>query len=1049
METQARRVFYHWPLAILIAVFCALAGSFSLLVPLNEAVDEESHFDLVRFIAEQKRFPMTNQERVSLGDKGDASPIYHGVVALLSQHVDVSSLPKRYFVSPAKQAIPYDSTLTTQDLHTEDELFPFRGIVLAWHLARLVSVPLSALTIIAIYLTAFAIYPQQRYFALGVAGFAAFVPRFVFNSAVVNDDNLVIPLVAFAIYFLIRVIQGDERTRTFLILGILIGLATITKYHSLVLLPEMTIVFIALAWRNQAVWKQWLKRWAWVMSGYVVTAGWWFLYLFSRFNRVAELGLVGGLLAPLGDPTTTEVAALQPTLLSIRWSWIIPVFRTFWIVPRPLRVSALEVIYQVLIILTVIAALGLLRLSYNRFISHRPDRWRLDIALLGLHLLIYLAIVFARYQLFVARGTSPPAHSTQGRHLYPALISIAFFYVLGWRAVLTMRPWRPKKLEVARSNNPFLAGTINSGLLTLSIASLLIFIRPSYLPFLPIVTLEPDEVAISHRMNVAFVEGLNFVGYNLYAPGRADGILPVHLYWQANAEHDRNYVAQICLRDSEGNSVSCHWGHPADGLYPTRAWDVGYVIRDERALPLPSCLGPGDYELTLSVWSLRNDRASTTLDGTEPVRKPLSLGSVTLNTGPQLPKRDTYLCIANGCYAKEQMTPLRIRQTLTVISYQRDPLAQAGSETVRFVLNNAPQPQPRTEWLPFQAGSVYQCPNGQGVQTHTFIVDPSVAPGPYALEMNNQLKEEISVRVETHPRNFNSPPDPKTDLNVSFAKQLHLLGYDVDLSPRWPDEPIEVTTYWQTQQKMPKNYNLALHLIDNTQTTQQLVDHFLGDLYPNVLWEPGEFTQDRHILQANRQTRLPGLYTLELRLYDYSQGRFKPLPMTDMETNRPIDSGPILGQVRIMDPARTEPPSHEKIVNLGQEIRLLGYDLTNSQASPGQSLSLALHWEAIVPPSTDYTVFTQLIGPDGLVWGQKDNQPQQGRYPTTAWSVKDRVVDRYDILVREDAPGGAYRLLAGMYDLATGERLPAVDENGQRLPNDAIVISTIEIVGKP
>jgi len=315
--------------------------------------------------------------------------------------------------------------------------------------------------------------------------------------------------------------------------------------------------------------------------------------------------------------------------------------------------------------------------------------------------------------------------------------------------------------------------------------------------------------------------------------------------------------------------------------------------------------------------------------------------------------------------------------------------------------------------------------------------------------MSNQLEEAFSVRVATHPRNFLSPPDPETDLGISFANQVNLLGYDVDLSPRWPDDPIEATTYWRTQQKTAQNYNAALHLLDNTRTTQQLYDHFLGNLYPNTLWAPGEFTQDRYIIPGSYQSRLPGLYTLELRLYSYTQGGFVPLPMADIETNQPIERNPILGQIRIMDPARTKPPPHTKIVELGQEIRLLGYDLADTQARPGEAVSLALHWEAIAQPATNYTVFTQLIGPDGLVWGQQDNQPQQGRYPTTAWSIGDGVVDRYDIPVREDAPVGSYTLLVGMYDLATGERLPAVDEPGNRLPNDAVVLGTVDVVREP
>jgi hypothetical protein len=1039
----------HWPLGILIAVFCALAASISLLLPLNEAVDEESHFDLVRFIAENHRIPMTNQERASLGDKGDASPVYHGLVAVISQHVDVSPLPRRHTISAAKQAIPYDTVLTTQDIHTQDELFPFRGIVLAWRLARLVSIPLNVLTIVAAYLTALAIYPQQRLFALAVAGFVAFVPHFDFNSAVINDDNLVIPLVSFAIYYQVRIVQGDERARAFVMLGVLTGMAVITKYHSLVLLPEITFVFFVLAWRNRVVWKEWLKRWVWVMLSFVISTVWWFFFLFSRFNRVAELGLVGGLLAPLGDPTTTEAADLDLSSLSISWRWVGPVFRSFWIVARPLHVSALEFAYLVLIILTVIAFIGLLRVTYQHVTTRQPGNWRLDIVLLGLNLLLYLAIVAGRYQVFVARGTPPPPYSTQGRHLYPAIISIAFFYVLGWRAALEAFPWwRFRSVQETHSSNLVLAGAISFGLLTLSVANFFFIVRPSYLPNLPIVALSPDEASISYRANGALVEGLSFVGYNLETRRRVDSVLPVELYWQANATHDRDYVARLCLQDGEGETISCHWGYPAGGLYPTRAWDIGYLIRDERAVPLPVCLAAGNYELTLSVWPLRDDVASTLIDETDPAQKPLPLGSVRLMAPPEQAHSDVYLCTGEGCYTGGPITLSQIRQTLTVVSYQRDATNQAGDESMHFIPTDASVASP-TGWLPFQDSRVYRCPDGQMFQTHTFILDQSVPPGSYTLEINNQLREAFSLRVATRPRNFKSPPNPETDLGISVANQIDLLGYDVDLSPRWPDDSIEVTTYWQTRQRTAQVYNVALHLLDNGLTTQRLDDHYLGGLYPNTLWAPGEYTLDRHILDGSHRPSLPGLYTLELRLYDYSQGLFEPLPMADIETNQPIDSNLVLGQVRIMDPASTQPPAHAKVVTLGQEIQLLGYDLPDTQVRPGESLSLALYWKAIAQPSTDYTVFTQLVGPDGTVWGQQDNQPQQGRYPTTAWSASDTVVDRYSLSVREGAPAGSYNLLGGMYDLATGERSPAIDAGGHRLPNDAIVLSAIEVVGQP
>ena len=90
-------------------------------------------------------------------------------------------------------------------------------------------------------------------------------------------------------------------------------------------------------------------------------------------------------------------------------------------------------------------------------------------------------------------------------------------------------------------------------------------------------------------------------------------------------------------------------------------------------------------------------------------------------------------------------------------------------------------------------------------------------------------------------------------------------------------------------------------------------------------------------------------------------------------------------------------------------------------------------------------MFTQLIGPDGLVWGQQDNQPQAGRYPTTSWNLRDKVVDRYDLELREGAPVGEYRLIVGMYDLKTGQRLAAVDKEGNHLADDAIMLTTINV----
>jgi hypothetical protein len=57
--------------------------------------------------------------------------------------------------------------------------------------------------------------------------------------------------------------------------------------------------------------------------------------------------------------------------------------------------------------------------------------------------------------------------------------------------------------------------------------------------------------------------------------------------------------------------------------------------------------------------------------------------------------------------------------------------------------------------------------------------------------------------------------------------------------------------------------------------------------------------------------------------------------------------------------------------------------------------------------------------------------------------MHDKVVDRYELRLREGAPPGEYRLLVGMYDLTTGQRLPATDLNGQALADNAILLTTL------
>jgi len=94
---------------------------------------------------------------------------------------------------------------------------------------------------------------------------------------------------------------------------------------------------------------------------------------------------------------------------------------------------------------------------------------------------------------------------------------------------------------------------------------------------------------------------------------------------------------------------------------------------------------------------------------------------------------------------------------------------------------------------------------------------------------------------------------------------------------------------------------------------------------------------------------------------------------------------------------------------------------------------LTLYWQTSAPLDAEYTVFVHSLNAQGELVGQADGPPVANHYPTTVWRSGEIVQDS-----RLVPPGERY--LVGLYDPATGERLPAFAADGTRLADDAVVL---------
>ena len=141
--------------------------------------------------------------------------------------------------------------------------------------------------------------------------------------------------------------------------------------------------------------------------------------------------------------------------------------------------------------------------------------------------------------------------------------------------------------------------------------------------------------------------------------------------------------------------------------------------------------------------------------------------------------------------------------------------------------------------------------------------------------------------------------------------------------------------------------------------------------------------------------------------------------------------------------APSDNPASSENSTFGESIRLNSYRLGPLHQHPGGLLDLALTWEARAKVSADYSVFVHLVSKDGRLVAQQDGAPVGGFSPTSTWSAGNTVQDRHALLLPGDVGPGQYEVWLGLYNPATGERVPVRLADGTSA--DHVVLTDIEV----
>ncbi len=585
----------HAQLLALAGVFTLLGLVYSLTTPLFEAPDEVWHYAYVRYLAEEHTLPALDAADNPAYQEVAQPPLYYAVAALVSSGIQDDDLEDLMWSNPG---FGYQAGGTVNDnknmlIHTEREAFPWRGAVLALHLARFVSLALGLLTVLAAWGLGREVFPGSPA-ALGVAAVVAFTPQFLFISGVASNDSAAAALATAALWALARIINRGLSPRRSLIAGLLIGLAALAKTSNLLLVPLALMAFASVqvckcASRNSRLaigdWALGIGHWALVILAAFAVGGWWYL----------RNGLLYG--EPFGFRVhaNTPWGRTAPASLLTLLRELPAVYRSFWGAFGWGHVEYPAWVYLTLGVLVAVSLAGWLGALTTRRL---PGRGRV-FALAA----VWCALVFAALLAWMRQIQAP-----HGRLLFPAIGAWAMLLVGGWLALprLTLRTSRltshASRLTSHASHIPYPA--LSLCLALLSLVTPFLVIRPA---FAPPRLMAPAEAAATVG-DVAFIYGdqARLLGVALDHPSVAPGgVLAVRACWEALAPMDKDYTVFVHLIGRDNARVAERHTYPGLGRFPTSLWPVGrafcdvYRLRVEEWAPVPEL-----YELEIGLYDL-------------------------------------------------------------------------------------------------------------------------------------------------------------------------------------------------------------------------------------------------------------------------------------------------------------------------------------------------------------------------------------------------------------------------------------------------------------
>jgi len=428
------------PLVLLVALTLCRGFLYLSIFPPFLGPDEPAHFEAIRLIGQENRWPTRqvyqvtpmHPEMVSVFDRfeiwmlaGRSGPSDLGASNLFVEYyppqvVGSEVTAESYLMLYHLGMAPLSAGIRSFDL--ANQVF----------LLRLVSVIFATLTVIVAWFAIRAMFPARNIFALGACSFIVFWPMHTHLNSSINSDTLA-ELVGALFFFLVVYIysRGLSLFRVVLMLGLLI-IAIFTKPTLFFLFPTLITILIL----QVGQWLKWPKITVGLLIGGLVLITWFgglSVYQISAGGRNPFSILSGPVRFPEWSEFVTRAAfiyyikslnfaavsfgGLFGWSIHIPWSWV-----------------------KFVALVVGLSAVGILIFIYRELLGWGSQRENLNTRQKELLIIFLIALLFSSMGVFLPIVVmQSPKWGIHSRYYFPVLIPLALYFFIGFCQLVPVR----------------------------------------------------------------------------------------------------------------------------------------------------------------------------------------------------------------------------------------------------------------------------------------------------------------------------------------------------------------------------------------------------------------------------------------------------------------------------------------------------------------------------------------------------------------------------------------------------------------------------------